>query len=415
MGFLTDVLSTAPAAGFQGQTVSDVGGGGAVSPINPSTDSSGGDPMLQILQSTDPATYQLAMSNPGGKVLGYVDIGGKSLVYQDPSGNTYYKGQQTNWTPQQLQTELSNTAIDQAKTVQANNDWSANQTKAMVGVGGLMLGGAALDAGLLSGLTSGTTGASTAGGGAMDTGGFSGLTSADTGAGTTAAGGTALQGSGVTDEMLLTGQAPAAGGTAAGDVATGFSGAGAGLGGAGVPTGTAAAGAASGLSSLTNPGLLTSLGQVGIGAAGLATASGLKSSAAATAASVDPFGPNRAQYATQLNALMADPSGKLTSIPGYQAGLEAVERSGASQGWTGSGNMMAALQQYGGSFYQQQLQNLMQLSGANWNNAPAAGQIAQQGQTNAASITASAINPLVTGATGLINQMTAINNPARTN
>ena len=34
-------------------------------------------------------------------------------------------------------------------------------------------------------------------------------------------------------------------------------------------------------------------------------------------------------------------------------GLEAVRRSMASQGFQGSGNMMAALQKYGGDFYNQ--------------------------------------------------------------
>lgn len=44
-------------------------------------------------------------------------------------------------------------------------------------------------------------------------------------------------------------------------------------------------------------------------------------------------------------------AGDVTSLPGYQAGLEAVQRSMASQGYSGSGNMMAALQKYGGDFY----------------------------------------------------------------
>lgn len=45
--------------------------------------------------------------------------------------------------------------------------------------------------------------------------------------------------------------------------------------------------------------------------------------------------------------------GDITGMPGYQAGLEAVRRSMASQGFQGSGNMMAALQKYGGDFYNQ--------------------------------------------------------------
>lgn len=41
----------------------------------------------------------------------------------------------------------------------------------------------------------------------------------------------------------------------------------------------------------------------------------------------------------------------IKGIPGYQAGEEAVRRSMASQGYQGSGNMMAALSKYGGDFY----------------------------------------------------------------
>lgn len=46
----------------------------------------------------------------------------------------------------------------------------------------------------------------------------------------------------------------------------------------------------------------------------------------------------------------------LPGTPGYQAGLEAVQRSMAAQGYQGSGNMMAALQKYGGDAYQQNWQ-----------------------------------------------------------
>ena len=69
------------------------------------------------------------------------------------------------------------------------------------------------------------------------------------------------------------------------------------------------------------------------------------------------------QYGQQLQALMANP-GSVTGIPGYEAGMEAVRRSMAAQGYQGSGNMMAGLQQYGGQFYQQQLQNLSNLQGS---------------------------------------------------
>ncbi len=88
------------------------------------------------------------------------------------------------------------------------------------------------------------------------------------------------------------------------------------------------------------------------------------------AAQQNPFDPYRAQYAQQLNALMANPS-LVTQQPGYEAGLEAVQRSMAAQGYTGSGNMMTELAKYGGQAYQQALGNLSTLSGAS--AAPGAG------------------------------------------
>ena len=59
----------------------------------------------------------------------------------------------------------------------------------------------------------------------------------------------------------------------------------------------------------------------------------------------------------QLAQLLADPS-SITSMPGYQAGLEAVQRTGAGKGYLGSGNMMTALSKYGGDFYNQTVKQL---------------------------------------------------------
>lgn len=77
----------------------------------------------------------------------------------------------------------------------------------------------------------------------------------------------------------------------------------------------------------------------------------------------DPFAQYRAQYAQQLQQLEANP-GSMTTMPGYQAGLQAVQRAGAAQGYTGSGNMAAGLAGYGQNFFQQQQQMLAQLGGA---------------------------------------------------
>lgn len=84
----------------------------------------------------------------------------------------------------------------------------------------------------------------------------------------------------------------------------------------------------------------------------------------------DPFASSRGQYVERLNTLMGDPS-SITKVPGYDAGLQAVERRMAAQGFNGSGNMMTALSKYGGDFYNQEVQRLMQLSGAG--AAPGAG------------------------------------------
>ena len=73
------------------------------------------------------------------------------------------------------------------------------------------------------------------------------------------------------------------------------------------------------------------------------------------------------EYARKIQELQSNPN-SVTNTPGYGAGLEAVQRSMAAQGYTGSGNVATALQKYGGDFYQQQLHNLMQLQGPAVNN-----------------------------------------------
>jgi hypothetical protein len=88
-------------------------------------------------------------------------------------------------------------------------------------------------------------------------------------------------------------------------------------------------------------------------------------------ASADPFASQRGQYQQQLAVLNANPS-SMTSLPGYQAGLEAVQRSGAAQGYTGSGNMMAGLAKYGQDFFNQQQQTLGGFAGAGINPASGA-------------------------------------------
>ena len=168
----------------------------------------------------------------------------------------------------------------------------------------------------------------------------------------------------------------------------------------GVGFGGAASGAGGLLSGLANGGLSGAL-SLGQGALGLYNASQASSQAKAAAAAADPFAPYRGQYAQQLSQLMADPS-LLTKTPGYEAGIQAVERSMASQGYGGSGNMAAALQQYGGNAYQQQVSTLAQLAGAQFNPANAQ-QIGQQGQQYSQGLTGQSLGTLAQGGMSLFN------------
>lgn len=77
----------------------------------------------------------------------------------------------------------------------------------------------------------------------------------------------------------------------------------------------------------------------------------------------DPYAPYRGAAAQKLNALMANPS-TLTSLPEYQAQMQAASRAMAAQGYTGSGNALVAAANAGGQAYQQAFNNLAMLSGA---------------------------------------------------
>lgn len=133
---------------------------------------------------------------------------------------------------------------------------------------------------------------------------------------------------------------------------------------------------------------------VGMGLYGLYQAHQSQELAKRASQQQDPFGPQRAQYQAQLQQLMSNPGG-VTQLPGYEAGLQAVTRKMASQGYVGSGNMMASLQQYGGQFYDQAVQRLMSLSGANI--APNSGAIALQGNRDALAMQGQSLNNIVYG------------------
>jgi hypothetical protein len=103
---------------------------------------------------------------------------------------------------------------------------------------------------------------------------------------------------------------------------------------------------------------------VGSGLYGIYQSNQMRKLADQASSQQDPFGPHRAQYAAELSALRSDPS-RLTALPGYKAGLQAVERRMASQGYLGSGNMMTALHQEGGRMYDAEVARLSTLAGAN--------------------------------------------------
>jgi len=82
------------------------------------------------------------------------------------------------------------------------------------------------------------------------------------------------------------------------------------------------------------------------------------------AGNADPFAAYRPQYAQELAQLEADPS-KIMQTPGYDAGIQAVQRGMASRGYGGSGNEATALLKYGGDIYNQRVMQLSGLAGAN--------------------------------------------------
>lgn len=110
-------------------------------------------------------------------------------------------------------------------------------------------------------------------------------------------------------------------------------------------------------------------------------------------AAADPYAPYRDQAAQQLNKLMADPT-SIESTPEYKSRMDAAGRTMAAQGYTGSGNALAAAAQAGGDVYQQAFNNLALASGAG--TAPGAG--AMEGAnilTNSNTATSNAIGGAV--------------------
>jgi len=97
---------------------------------------------------------------------------------------------------------------------------------------------------------------------------------------------------------------------------------------------------------------------------GIGQANSLKDFANAPPQAYDPFSGQRGQYQTMLSDLMTGKTG-VEALPGYKAGLEAVNRGLATSGYLGSGNQMTALKDYGGQQWKDQVGILTQLAGGN--------------------------------------------------
>ena len=249
------------------------------------------------------------------------------------------------------------TPSQQAEWNQVANAHDSKTTSTLRGAGlaaiGGIAGGAALGAGALGGAAaSGATGSVTAGPlTEVAAGGVTAGGAGDAGAGMGWMGGASGAGAGTMGDVAAT--------TGASTSADFF-----GPGGAGTLANNAggiSTGSGNWLSSL-----MSSLGTGGSGGLTLGNIGSLVNTIGSVGgalynsnklAGLGKGTPAQQTANSQLNTLLQNPS-SITSMPGYAAGLQAVERTGAAQGYLGSGNMMVGLDQYAGNFYNQTLQTL---------------------------------------------------------
>jgi len=137
---------------------------------------------------------------------------------------------------------------------------------------------------------------------------------------------------------------------------------------------------------------------IGSGLYGMRQAQQTRQLAEKAAGIQDPFMGERAKYASELSSLYADPL-RVERLPGYKAGLSAVERKMASQGYLGSGNMMLALQDYGGRAFDAEAARLASLAGAQF--APSGGQTLLSGTSQANELASKSLGSLGYGVRGL--------------
>lgn len=148
---------------------------------------------------------------------------------------------------------------------------------------------------------------------------------------------------------------------------------------------------------------LSSMASLGTGLVGLGQTGNIASASQADAARLDPFGPYRGEFANQLMGLMADPS-LIEKKPGYRAGLRAVQRALAAQGFNPGkggtpGNWTYAMDKFGGEQYAAEFARLA--AGAGMNIAPGGGAINTQGQVMQTQLMGQALQSIIAGIRGL--------------
>ena len=163
-------------------------------------------------------------------------------------------------------------------------------------------------------------------------------------------------------------------------------------------------GIAGGINSLTGGGITNALG--------MGPSQSAQGAAQQASNLSDPFQGSRGMYGQQLNSLMqGGPQAmqQLQSTPGYQfqmqQGLGAIQSNAGATGQLGSGTTDRNLINYSSGLASQQYGNyfnqLAQLSGANWNSGPNAGNAIQQGQATGNSQTMGGLSTLTSGLAGL--------------
>lgn len=340
---------------------------------------SGGDSQDPSMSAATAAIYADSLGRT------YRDIGGGQVQYfdnsgggwQNPTGNSGDRIQPT----YQLGADGLGTPVSSGANYKPS-EWVSSGRDAAI------IGGTVLSAGALGATTAGTGGLFDLGSGAAVGGGGGGGLEAEAGGG----GGGSLFGTEAPTagfESLPVegaGSAPAYGGVgtegagAAGEGGLADLGTAPAYGGPGTAgAGAAGEGGSSGIGDIMGK-IGTALGSGSVGQYGQLLTSlygmyqGNKMSGAAS--QTDPFAPYRAGYAQQLQSLMKNPA-SIQNDPGYKASQDAAEqtltRNLASQGLTGSGTAASALAtegaQFQSTYYNQQIQTLAGLGGANINNA----------------------------------------------